>query len=78
MTKLVSLSEDVYEELNRIRVREGKSFSEVIRELLRYRYLDMRGLVELIERIGPIEVEEVEEEVWEGIPRRAGEAWRSA
>ena len=78
MTKLVSLSEDVYEELNRIRVREGKSFSEVIRELLRYRYLDMRGLVELIERIGPIEIEEVEEEVWESIPRRAGEAWKSA
>ena len=64
--------------MNRIRVREGKSFSEVIRELLRYRYLDMRGLVELIERIGPIEVEEVEEGVWEGIPRRAGGAWRSA
>ena len=78
MTKLVSLSEDVYEELNRIRVREGKSFSEVIRELLRYRYLDMRGLVELIERIGPIEIEEVEEEVWESIPRRAGEDWKSA
>ena len=47
MTKLISLAEDVYEELNRIREREGKSFSEVIRELLRYRYLDIRGLLEL-------------------------------
>jgi len=78
MTKLVSLSEDVYEELNKIREREGKSFSEVIRELLRYRYLDIGGLVKLIEKIGPIKIEEADKRVWESIPRRAGEAWRSA
>ncbi len=78
MTKLVSLSEDVYEELNRIRKMEGKSFSEVIRELLRCRYLSIKGLVRLIEQIGPIEVEEVSNEVWENIPERAEEAWKSA
>ena len=78
MTKLVSLSEEVYEELNRIREREGKSFSEVIRELLRYRYLDIKGLVRLIEKVGPIDVEESDKRVWESIPRRAEEAWRSA
>ena len=75
---MVSLSEDVYEELNRIREMEGKSFSEVIRELLRYRYLDIRGLMKLIEKIGPIKIEEADRKVWESIPRRAEEAWRSA
>jgi len=78
MTKLISLSEDVYKELNRIREEEGKSFSEVIKELLRYRYLDIRGLVKLIEKIGPFEVENVGKEVWESVPRRADEVWKSA
>ncbi len=78
MTKLISLSEDVYKELNRIREEEGKSFSEVIKELLRYRYLDIRGLVKLIEKIGPFEVENVEKEVWESVPKRVDEAWKSA
>ncbi len=78
MTKLVSLSEDVYEELNKIRKMEGKSFSEIIRELLRYRYLSIKGLVKLIEQIGPIEVEETGKEMWESIPKRAEKAWKSA
>jgi len=78
MTKLVSLSEDVYEELNKIRKMEGKSFSQIIKELLRYRFLSIKELVKLIEQIGPIQVEETPKEAWESIPRRAEEAWKSA
>lgn len=78
MTKLVSLSEDVYEELNKIRKMEGKSFSQIIKELLRYRYLSIKELVKLIEQIGPIEAEETRKEAWGSIPRRAEEAWKSA
>ena len=78
MTKLISLSEDVYKELNRIREENSKSFSEVIKELLRYKYLDIRGLVELIEKIGPFDVKDIDKEIWESVPRRADKAWRSA
>jgi len=78
MTKLVSISEDVYEELNKIRKIEGKSFSQIIKELLRYRFLSIKELAKLIEQIGPTQVEETGKEEWESIPRRAEEAWKSA
>lgn len=78
MTKLVSLSEDVYEELVRIKKREGKSFSEVIRDLLRYRYADINRIVELSKQLGPFEFDEVDKKVWDSIPKRAEKIWKSA
>jgi len=46
--------------------------------LLGYGYLDIKGLVRLIEKVGPIDVEEADKRIWESIPKRAEETWRSA
>lgn len=35
-------------------------------------------VLELAERLHPFEIEAVDKEVWESIPRRAEKAWRNA